>query len=38
MITSVERGKAVATNSFLLDGTDEHDKRLDDEEIQQITD
>jgi proteasome lid subunit RPN8/RPN11 len=38
MITSVEKGKAVATNSFLLDGTDEHDKRLDDEEIQQITD
>ena len=38
IITSVEKGKAITTNSFLLDGTDEHDKRLDDEEIQQFTD
>lgn len=34
IITSVEKGKAVLTNSFLLDGTDEHDKHLDAEEIQ----
>jgi len=33
IITSVEKGKAVTTNSFLLDGTDEHDKHLDKEEI-----
>jgi proteasome lid subunit RPN8/RPN11 len=34
IITSVKKGKAVATNSFLLDGTDESDKHLDPEEIQ----
>jgi len=34
VITSVERGKAALTHSFLLDGTDEHDKHLGAEEIQ----
>jgi proteasome lid subunit RPN8/RPN11 len=34
VITSVEKGKAVLTNSFLLDGTGEADKHLDDEPIQ----
>jgi proteasome lid subunit RPN8/RPN11 len=34
IITSVEKGKATTTNSFLLDGTDESDKHLDFEEIQ----
>jgi proteasome lid subunit RPN8/RPN11 len=34
VITSVEKGKAVLTHSFLLDGTDEHDKHLGNEEIQ----
>ena len=33
IITSVEKGKAMTTNSFLLDGTDEKDKHLDLEEI-----
>ena len=34
IITSVEQGKALLTNSFLLDGTGEEDKHLDAEEIQ----
>jgi proteasome lid subunit RPN8/RPN11 len=34
VITSVEHGKAVLTNSFLLAGSDEGDKRFEDEEIQ----
>ena len=34
VITSVEKGKAVLTNSFLLDGTGEGDKHLDDERIE----
>jgi proteasome lid subunit RPN8/RPN11 len=34
VITSVEKGKAVLTNSFLLDGTGEEDKYLHAEEIQ----
>jgi proteasome lid subunit RPN8/RPN11 len=33
VITSVEKGKAQQTNSFLLAGTGEDDKRLEDEEI-----
>ncbi len=33
VITSVEQGKAVATNSFLLAGTVEEDKRFEDEEV-----
>ena len=33
VITSVEKGKAVLTNSFELTGTDESDKRLADEKI-----
>ena len=33
VITSVEKGKAVLTNSFELTGTDESDKRLVDEQI-----
>lgn len=33
VITSVEKGKAVATNSFLLDGVGEEDKKLVDEKI-----
>jgi len=33
VITSVERGKAVLTNSFELSGTDEADKRLVDEPV-----
>jgi proteasome lid subunit RPN8/RPN11 len=34
VITSVEHGKAVVTNSFLLAGSGEQDKRFEDEEIQ----
>jgi proteasome lid subunit RPN8/RPN11 len=34
IITSVEKGKAVITNSFELAGTDESDKRLLDEKIE----
>ncbi len=34
VITSVEKGKAVLTNSFELTGPDENDKRLSDEEIE----
>jgi proteasome lid subunit RPN8/RPN11 len=34
IITSVERGKAVLTNSFLLSGTGEDDKKFEDEAIQ----
>src|SRR5436305_11517584 len=33
VITSVEKGKAVLTNSFELSGTDENDKQLVDEKI-----
>ena len=34
VITSVEKGKAVATNSFGLAGSDENDKNLVDEKIE----
>ena len=34
VITSVEKGKAAATNSFELTGSDESDKRLVDEKIE----
>jgi proteasome lid subunit RPN8/RPN11 len=34
LITSVEHGKAVTTNSFLLAGTAEDDKRFEDEPIE----
>ena len=34
VITSVEKGKAVTTNSFELTGTDEADKQLADEKIE----
>ncbi|NYF53063.1 Mov34/MPN/PAD-1 family protein [Tunturiibacter gelidoferens] len=34
IITSVEQGKAVLTNSFLLSGTGEDDKNFEDEPIQ----
>jgi proteasome lid subunit RPN8/RPN11 len=34
VITSVEKGKAVLTNSFELTGSDENDKRLIDEKIE----
>lgn len=33
VITSVEKGKSTVTNSFLLTGADEENKRFDDEEI-----
>jgi proteasome lid subunit RPN8/RPN11 len=33
VITSVEKGKAVLTNSFALEGSDENDKKLADEAI-----
>ena len=33
VITSVEKGKAVLTNSFLLHGTEEENKKLVDEQI-----
>ena len=36
VITSVEKGKAVLTNSFELTGTDEEDKQLEDEEIEVV--
>jgi hypothetical protein len=34
MITSIENGNAVTTNSFLLSGTGEDDKKFEDEAIQ----
>jgi proteasome lid subunit RPN8/RPN11 len=34
IITSVEQGKAVLTNSFLLSGTGEDDKKFEDEAVQ----
>ena len=34
IITSVERGKAALTNSFLLSGTGEDDKKFEDEAVQ----
>jgi proteasome lid subunit RPN8/RPN11 len=34
VITSVEKGKAVLTNSFLLTGSTEEDKRFEDEKVQ----
>jgi len=34
VITSVEKGKAVLTNSFALEGSDENDKKLMDEKIE----
>src|SRR5580692_12647882 len=34
IITSIEQGKAVTTNSFLLSGTGEEDKKFEDEPIQ----
>ena len=34
IITSIEHGKAALTNSFLLNGTSEDDKRFEDEAIQ----
>jgi proteasome lid subunit RPN8/RPN11 len=34
VITSVERGKAAATNSFVLSGTAEEDKRFQDEPVE----
>jgi proteasome lid subunit RPN8/RPN11 len=34
VITAVEQGKAAATNSFLLTGSDEQDKKFEQEEIQ----
>jgi proteasome lid subunit RPN8/RPN11 len=37
VITSVEKGKAVQTNSFFLAGTGEEDKRFEDEEIRVFT-
>jgi proteasome lid subunit RPN8/RPN11 len=36
VITSVEKGKAVLTNSFELTGTDENDKKLVDEKIEVV--
>ena len=36
IITSVEKGKATATNSFLLDGVGEEDKHLDSEGIRVV--
>ena len=36
VITSVEKGRAVLTNSFELTGTDEHDKKLEKEKIEMI--
>ncbi len=33
VITAVEKGKAAVTNSFLLEGSDEEEKRLVDEEV-----
>jgi proteasome lid subunit RPN8/RPN11 len=36
VITSVEKGKAVLTNSFELTGSDENDKKLVDEKIQVV--
>ncbi len=33
VITSIEKGKAVTTNSFELTGSDEHDKQLVSEDI-----
>jgi proteasome lid subunit RPN8/RPN11 len=36
VITSVEKGKAVVTNSFELTGADENDKKLADEKIEVV--
>jgi len=36
VITSVEKGKAVVTNSFELTGSDENDKKLADEKIEVV--
>ena len=36
MITSVEKGKAVLTNSFELTGADENDKKLVDEKVEVV--
>jgi hypothetical protein len=36
VITSVEKGKAVLTNSFELTGGDENDKKLEDEKIEVV--
>jgi proteasome lid subunit RPN8/RPN11 len=36
VITSVEKGKAVTTNSFELTGTDEADKQLADEKVEVV--
>ncbi len=36
VITSVEKGKAVLTNSFALEGSDENDKKLVDENIEVV--
>jgi proteasome lid subunit RPN8/RPN11 len=36
VITSVEKGKAVLTNSFKLTGSDENDKKLVDEKIEVV--
>jgi hypothetical protein len=36
VITSVEKGKAVLTNSFELTGTDESDKELVNEKIEVV--
>jgi len=36
VITSVEKGKAVLTNSFELTGTDESDKKFEDEKIEVV--
>ena len=37
VITSVDKGKAMQTNSFFLAGTGEEDKRFEDEEISILT-
>ncbi len=37
VITSVEKGKAVTTNSFVLAGTVEEDKHFEDEEVRTVT-
>ncbi len=38
IITSVEKGRAVTTNSFALQGTSEEDKRLEDEPVEVAAD
>jgi proteasome lid subunit RPN8/RPN11 len=37
VITSVQKGKAMLTNSFVLAGTLEEDKRFEDEEVEVAT-